>query len=175
MQSWERATKTPQHQPIEWKKGKGKQQETKSERAARPKKGIGPALATSHSHTIEHGVTKIVPQRYWQGNKSPAILWGSAARRRISVPMCDHSAVWNLHRHIRHRKGIIKKVHRVTPDLVQHTWYCLRSTMCKVTLKHTPVKTLAPLTKRSSILRCVSVAEHQMAEQYSKTVKTKNH
>ena len=54
-------TPTPQHQPIEWKKRTGKQQETKSERAARP---IGPALETRQSHTIEHGVTKIVPQRY---------------------------------------------------------------------------------------------------------------
>ena len=40
-------------------------------------KVIGPALETRQSHTIEHGVTKIVPQRYCQGNKSPAILRGS--------------------------------------------------------------------------------------------------
>ena len=37
-----------------------------------------------------------------------------------------------------------------------------------------PVKKLAPLTTRSSNLRCVSAAEHQTAEQYSKTDKT-NH
>ena len=36
-----------------------------------------------------------------------------------------------------------------------------------------PVKKLAPLTMRSSSLRCVSAAEHQTAEQYSKTGKTK--
>ena len=53
-------------------------------------KGIEPALETRQSHTIEQGVTKIVPQRYRQGNKSPAILRGSAARRRIGVPICDH-------------------------------------------------------------------------------------
>ena len=33
-----------------------------------------PALETRHSHTIEYGVTKIVPLRKWQGNKSPAAL-----------------------------------------------------------------------------------------------------
>ena len=35
------------------------------------------------------------------------------------------------------------------------------------------LKKLAPLTTRSTNLRCVSAAEHQMAEQYSKTGKTK--
>ena len=36
-----------------------------------------------------------------------------------------------------------------------------------------PVKKLAPLTTRSSSLKCVSAAEHQTAEQYSKTGKKK--
>ena len=36
-----------------------------------------------------------------------------------------------------------------------------------------PVKKLAPLTTRSSSLRCLSAAEHQTAEQYSKTGKNK--
>ena len=45
--------------------------------------------------------------------------------------------------------------------------------MFKVTCKHTPVKKLAPRTTRSSSRRCVSAAEHQTAEQYSKTGKTK--
>ena len=35
------------------------------------------------------------------------------------------------------------------------------------------VKTLAPLTTRSSSLRCVSVAEHHAAEQDNKTFSTK--
>ena len=37
-----------------------------------------------------------------------------------------------------------------------------------------PVKKLAPLTTRFSSLRCVSAAEHQTAEQYYKTFKTKH-
>ena len=82
----------PQHQPLEWKKKKKKQEEAKMERAAKPIKSIGPALETHQSHTIEFGVTKIVPQRYWQGNKSPAVLRGSASRRCIiSVQMCGYT------------------------------------------------------------------------------------
>ena len=82
---------------------------------------IGPALETRQSHIMEYRVTKTVLQRYWKWNKSPATLGDSAARRGISVPMCDHIAECNLHRHIRHRKSTIKRVQRVTPDLVQHT------------------------------------------------------
>ena len=106
-------------------------------------------------------------------NKSPAILRGSAARRRISVPMCDHSDACNPHRHIRHRKSTIKRVHRITPDLysIHNTATDLR---CARSHSNTPpVKKLAPLTTRSSSLRCVSAAEHQTAEQYSKTGRTK--
>ena len=33
---------------------------------------------------------------------------------------------------------IIKRVHRVTPDFIQHTQNCNRSTMSNVTLQHTP-------------------------------------
>ena len=36
-----------------------------------------------------------------------------------------------------------------------------------------PIKNRAPLTARSSSLRCVSAAEYQTAEQYSKTVRAK--
>ena len=39
---------------------------------------IGPALETRQSHTIEYGVNQIVPERYWEGNKGPAVLRGSA-------------------------------------------------------------------------------------------------
>ena len=41
------------------------------------------------------------------------------------------------------------------------------------TLKHTPVRNWAPQTARSSSLRSVLAAEHQTAEQYSKTGRTK--
>ena len=88
-------------------------------------KVIGLALETRQSYTIKYGVTKIVPQRYWQGNKSPAILWGSAARRRISVPLSNHSAACNPYRHVRHRKSTINRVDWVTPDRVQCTAYII--------------------------------------------------
>ena len=45
--------------------------------------------------------------------------------------------------------------------------------MSNVTLKHNPVRNRAPLTARSSSLRCVSAAEHQTEEHYSKTGRTK--
>ena len=61
-------------------------------------KGIGTALETRQYHTIEYGVTKIDPQRHWKVNKSPAVLRGSAARRSVGEPMCDHSTECKTHR-----------------------------------------------------------------------------
>ena len=54
------------------------------------------------------------------------------------MPMCDQSTACNPHWHIRNRQSTIKRVHRATPGLIQPAQYCLRSTMCNVTLKHTP-------------------------------------
>ena len=87
--------------------------------------------------------------------------------------MCDHRTLCNPHWHIRSRQNTIKRVHRVAPDLIQHTQYCHGSTMSNVKLKQTPVRKLAPLTTRSSSLRCVSATEHYNAEQYSKMDRTK--
>ena len=109
----------PRRPTHRMKEEKGKQQETK--RAARPIKIHWPCSETRQSHTIEYGVTKIVSQIFWQGNKSSAILGGPAARRRISVPMCDHSTACNTNQHIRLRQSTIMRVHQITPDLVQHT------------------------------------------------------
>ena len=64
-----------------------------------------PVLETRLFHTIEDGVTKIIPQRYLQENKRPVVLRGSAARRCKSAPMCDHSTACNLHRNIQHEDG----------------------------------------------------------------------
>ena len=64
------------------------------------KKSIGPALETHQSHTIKYRVSKIVPEGHREGNKSPAALRCSAARRCISVPMCDQSTAGNPHWHI---------------------------------------------------------------------------
>ena len=49
---------------------------------------IGPALKTRQTHTIKYGVSKIVPQIYWEGNESPAVLQGIAAMSRICIPIC---------------------------------------------------------------------------------------
>ena len=81
--------------------------------------------------------------------------------------MCDQSTACNTHCHIRHRHSIIKRMHQVTPGLIQHTQYCHRSTMSNVTLKYTPVRKRAPLTTRrtrSNSLRCVSAAAHRTAD-----------
>ena len=61
-------------------------------------KGIGPALETRQSHTIEYGVNQIVPERYWEGNKSPVVLRGSAAGRRITANITSAACRgWGLH------------------------------------------------------------------------------
>ena len=64
---------------------------------------------------------RIIPQGHREGNKSPDVLQGSAARRFISVPMCDfiQSTASNPHWHIRSRQNTIKRVHRFTPDLIK--------------------------------------------------------
>ena len=36
---------------------------------------------------LEYGVSKIVPEGFCEGNKTPAVLQGSAARRCTSGPM----------------------------------------------------------------------------------------
>ena len=57
-------TAAPQYQPIDRKKRKEKIVEnyTRDRAAEANKKSIGPALETRQSHTIEHGVSKIVPE-----------------------------------------------------------------------------------------------------------------
>ena len=67
----------------------------------------------------------------------------------------------------------VQVAHRVTPNLIQHTKNCNRSTMSNVTSNTPPVRNQAPLTTRSSSLRCVSAAKHHTAEQYFKMSRTK--
>ena len=85
------------------KEEKGKIVEDKNEEQLGQQKGIGLPLKTRQSHTIEYGVNQVVPERYWEGNKRPAVLRGSAAGRSISIPMCDQSTACNPDWHIRHR------------------------------------------------------------------------
>ena len=78
------------------------------------------------------------------------------------MPMCDQSTECNPRWHIRSRESTIKRVHWVAPDLINHTQDCHGSTMRNVTFKKPaqldrpscPVRNRAPLTARSSSLRC---------------------
>ena len=131
-------TPAPQYQPIDRKKRKGKKCKTKvGIEQRRPIKKHCP-LSHQHCPTIKYGVSKIVPEGHREGNKSPAVLQGSTARRYISVPMCDQRTTCNQPWHILYRYSTIKRVHWVTPDLIKHTQVCHGSTMRNVTLEHTP-------------------------------------
>ena len=59
-------------------------------------------------------------------------------KRRISIPMSYQGIACNQHQDIWLRYSTLKRVHRIIPDLIQHTQNCHRSTMSNVTLKHTP-------------------------------------
>ena len=86
--------------------------------------------------------------------------------------MCDQSTACNPHWHTQSRYSTNKRVHRLTPDIA----YTGLPTDRRWEISHsnTPsARNRAPLTARSSSLGCVSAAEHQTAEQYSKTGKTK--
>ena len=112
-------TPAPQNQPIDRKNRKSIIVEDYSrDRAAQAnKKNIGAVLAARQSHTIEYGVSKIVPEGHKEGNKSPVVPRGSATRRRLSISMCDRVTACNPHWHIRFRQSTIKRVYRITPDL----------------------------------------------------------
>ena len=57
------------------KEEKGKTvEDTKGREQLGQSKGIGPAPKTSQSHTIEHRIIKIIPERHCEGNKSSAVL-----------------------------------------------------------------------------------------------------
>ena len=88
MQVWERAinalsVRRPQPHNITHRQNvkKGKiVEDKKKERAARPIKVIGPVLEIRQSHTIEHRVSKIIPERVREGNKIPVVLLITCAR-----------------------------------------------------------------------------------------------
>ena len=85
-------TPAPQYQPIGRKKRKGKRVEDYSRDSAAyaNRKALDLLLKpASPTPSTEYGVSKIVPEGHREGNKSPAVLIGSASRRCISVPMCD--------------------------------------------------------------------------------------
>ena len=72
VEGWERVINTlsvwrPQpHNTNPWNERREREnsRRQKVSKQQSQKKGIGAALETRQSHTIEHGVTKIVPQRY---------------------------------------------------------------------------------------------------------------
>ena len=80
--------------------------------------GLDTAFKTRQSHTIENRVRKIVPQRHCDGNKKAAVMRGVAAKGRIGILMCDQSTACHPHWNLRQRYITIKRVHRVTPDLI---------------------------------------------------------
>ena len=99
MQGWERVITisvrrppAPQYKPINRKKRMGKIVEDYVLRIEQRRliKSIGPALETRQfpHHRIrgQQDRSRGTPR----GNISPDILRGSAARRCISVPMCEH-------------------------------------------------------------------------------------
>ena len=55
-------TPAPHYQPIEEKKRKENSWRQKRREQLSQQKGIGPALETRQSHTIEYGVNQIVPE-----------------------------------------------------------------------------------------------------------------
>ena len=98
------------------------------------------------------GCRKIIIQRCWQWNKSPAILRGSTGSAAL--------------RHIKRSTGlqmILNNIHNTATDR-----HCAMSYS-----KTRPVQNLVPPTALSSSLMCVSAAEYHTEEQYSKTVSTK--
>ena len=102
MQGWEREIDTltvrrpqPHTTNLQRKRRERENSWLKRREQLGQQKGIGPALETCQCHTIEYGVNQIIPERYSEGNKSPAVLRGSAAGRRISIPMCDQSTACN--------------------------------------------------------------------------------
>ena len=97
-------TPAPHYQPIEKKKIRENSWRQKRREQLGQQKGIGPALETRQSHTIKYGVNQIVPERYWEKNKSPAVLLGSAVGKRKNIPMCDQSTACNPDWHIRRHK-----------------------------------------------------------------------
>ena len=74
-------TPAPKYQPIDSKKRKVKIVEdySRDRAACANKKSIDLALETRQYHTIEYGVSKIVPEGHLEGNENHALLRGSAA------------------------------------------------------------------------------------------------
>ena len=67
----------------------------------------------------------------------------------------------------------VKRVCRTTPDLLQHTSQCHKSTMSNIILKHTPRKKLVTADCTVQSLRCVSAAARHTAKQSTNTSSTK--
>ena len=115
-------TPAPHYQPIEEKQRKGKCWRQKRREQLGQQKGIGPALETSQSNTIKYGFNQIIPERYWEENKSHAVLRGSAAVRSKSIPMCDHSTACNPDWQIERHK--VAQVDRHKVGASGYTWSC---------------------------------------------------
>ena len=113
-------TPAPQYQPIDSKKRKRIRVEDYSrDREAQANKKALALLLKPASPTPSNTLLGRSFQR--DTDRGMKVLRGSAARRCISVPMCDQSTACNPHWHIWSRQSNIKRVHRVTPDIIKHT------------------------------------------------------
>ena len=96
-----------------------------------------------------------------RGEQKSCCLRSSAARWRISIPMCGHGTYGPGSASLSGCIGlnlILYSIHRTGID---RRWAISQSNT-------QPVMNRAPLTARSSSLRCVSAAEHHTAKQYKK-------
>ena len=93
------------------------------------KKALAQTFENRESHTIEYTLTKIVKHRYWEVNKSLAVLRGFAAKKGITVPFRTTAVVLWLHNSSSLKKNrkhtqwvgapVRVQVQQETPDLTR--------------------------------------------------------
>ena len=164
LQSISPKTTAPQYQRIGRKKRKGNiVEDNNGKNSYGTQKCVRPAIVSHQVHTIQYRVNK----------KGPSVLRGSAARRVISIPMCNQSTACTCTGTF--DTGITSYSGCIETHLILYSTHST-ATDKRWAMSHSrisPFTKLSPLTIRSSNLRCVSAAEHHTAEQYSKTTMTK--
>ena len=135
-----------------------------------------PCSGTRQSHIIEYGVSKIVPEGQWEGNKSHArdtARFQSQAVHMYADVQSEPSQRVTKTGTCGPCRAPLRGCIRLHPIL-----YSIHSTATdwRWVMSHAnkhPVRNRTPLTTRSSCLRRVSATDHHTAEQYSKTGWTK--
>ena len=134
----------------------------------------GSALKTRQSHTIKYRVTKIAPERQWEEHKGSReiqqkfnwiqqkfneCIWATKA------PQVTCAGSYGKANAL--LKGCIRLfliLNSMHNSAIDRRW-------ARVHSKTPPAKNTAPLTTLLGSLRCESAAEHDTAEQHSKTPK----